>query len=198
MHFLSVSPSSQKSVSRTRTVRFATLTRASRPYLSKIRDNGSMFIVDYRPALLKNSILLNLTVTQSGRYYYLSLSLFFFFFQQWGRKLRMLKSLFRVINTKLGRGRTKVWRHDCRHECINQAEIKASVFHGKEAALSITSGESEEPLCVQGMRTSLFTNKFRLALSTVYARYRWILHNWISCSNIFWKWGGGSQINLLF
>ena len=79
MHFLSVSPSSQKSVSRTRTVRFATLTRASRPYLSKIRDNGSMFIVDYRPALLKNSILLNLTVTQSGRYYYLSLSLFFFF-----------------------------------------------------------------------------------------------------------------------
>lgn len=78
MHYLSVSPSSQKSVSRTRTVCFVTFTSASRPYLSIIRDNGGIFIVDYRLTLLKNSILLNLTVTKSGRYYYLSLSFFFF------------------------------------------------------------------------------------------------------------------------
>ena len=78
MHFLSISPSSQKSVSRTKTVCFVTLKHASLPYLSKIRENGSIFIRDYRLAILKNNILLNLTVTQSGRYYYLSLSLFFF------------------------------------------------------------------------------------------------------------------------
>ena len=45
------------------------------------------------------------------------------------------------------------------------------MFHGKEEALSRTSGESKGALYVQGMRRSLFTNKFRLALSTVYARY---------------------------
>ena len=70
MHFLSVSPSSQNSVSCTRAAYFVTLTHASLPYFSKIRENGSIFTVDYGLAILRSSILLNLTVTQSGRYYY--------------------------------------------------------------------------------------------------------------------------------
>lgn len=43
-------------------------------HIPEIKANGSIFIVDYRLAILKNIILLSFSITQSGIYYYVFFS----------------------------------------------------------------------------------------------------------------------------